>query len=150
MIKFFIEPGYEVKQPERERGNAGIDFFIPSNTETFVNAFKQKDIRKKMFYTFFALIVVRIGSQLPVPGVNTDYISQWFNQQTGLNFFDQMTGGSFTSMSIFALSITPYITSSIIMQLLAIAIPKLEERCPPVLLIVCNIACRISSAKTVH
>lgn len=95
--------------------------------KTFVNAFKQKDIRKKLIYTFFALIVVRIGSQLPVPGVNTDYITQWFSQQTALNFFDQMTGGSFTSMSIFALSITPYITSSIIMQLLTIAIPKLEE-----------------------
>lgn len=95
--------------------------------KTFVNAFKIKDLRKKLFYTFFALIIVRIGSQLPVPGVNADYISQWFQQQTALNFFDSMTGGSFTSMSIFALSITPYITSSIIIQLLTIAIPKLEE-----------------------
>ncbi len=95
--------------------------------KTFVNAFKHKDIRKKLLYTFFALIIVRIGSQLPVPGVNASYIAQWFNQQTALNFFDQMTGGSFTSMSVFALSITPYITSSIIMQLLTIAIPKLEE-----------------------
>lgn len=95
--------------------------------QTFRNAFKIKDIRNKLFYTFFALIIVRIGSQLPIPGVSRDYFAQWFSQQTALNFFDAMTGGSFTTMSIFALSITPYITSSIIMQLLTIAIPKLEE-----------------------
>lgn len=95
--------------------------------KTLQNAFKIKDIRKKLFYTFIALIVVRIGSQLPIPGVNREYFSQWFTGQTSLNFFDALTGGSFTTMSIFALNITPYITSSIIMQLLTIAIPKLEE-----------------------
>ena len=75
------------------------------------------------------LIVVRFGSQLPIPGVNRSYFQQWFAQQTGdaFNFFDAFTGGSFTSMSLFALGITPYITSSIIVQLLTIAIPKLEE-----------------------
>ena len=77
---------------------------------------------------FAMLIVVRIGSQLPIPGVSRDYFKDFFSQQTSaLNFFNAMTGGSFTKMSIFALSITPYITSSIIMQLLTIAIPKLEE-----------------------
>ena len=75
------------------------------------------------------LIVVRLGSQLPTPGVDPTFIQEFFQQQTGdaLNFFDAFTGGSFTNMSVFALSITPYITSSIIMQLLTIAIPKLEE-----------------------
>ena len=75
------------------------------------------------------LIVIRIGSQIPVPGVNSGYFAAWFAQQSGdaLNFFDAFTGGSFTSMSIFALNISPYITSSIIIQLLTIAIPKLEE-----------------------
>ena len=76
------------------------------------------------------LIVVRFGSQLPVPGVNREYFSNWFaSQQTNgaFNFFSAFTGGSFEKMSIFALNITPYITSSIIMQLLTIAIPKLEE-----------------------
>lgn len=75
------------------------------------------------------LVVVRLGSQLPTPGVNPSYIRNFFESQTGdaFNFFDAFTGGSFTSMSVFALSITPYITSSIIMQLLTIAIPKLEE-----------------------
>lgn len=75
------------------------------------------------------LVVIRFGSELPIPGVNTTYFADFFARQTGdaFNFFDAMTGGSFTSMSVFALSITPYITSSIIMQLMTIAIPKLEE-----------------------
>jgi preprotein translocase subunit SecY len=95
--------------------------------KTVRNALKIKDIRNKLIYTFIALIIVRLGSQLPIPGVDKDYFTSFFDQQTALNFFDAMTGGSFTRMSIFALSITPYITSSIIMQLLTIAIPKLEE-----------------------
>ena len=97
--------------------------------ETLRNAFKIKDIRDRILYTFFIMIVIRIGSQLPIPGVNRDYFSSWFEAQTGgaFNFFDAFTGGSFSRMSVFALNITPYITSSIIMQLLTIAIPKLEE-----------------------
>ena len=75
------------------------------------------------------IIVIRFGSQLPVVGVNRDYFSQWFSQQSNdaFSFFSAFTGGSFERMSIFALSITPYITSSIIIQLLTIAIPALEE-----------------------
>ena len=97
--------------------------------KTLQSAFKIKDIRQKIFFTFLMLIVIRIGSQIPVPGVNSGYFVAWFAQQSGdaLNFFDAFTGGSFTSMSIFALNISPYITSSIIIQLLTIAIPKLEE-----------------------
>ena len=66
---------------------------------------------------------------MPTPGVDPTYIQNFFESQTGeaFNFFNAFTGGSFTQMSVFALSITPYITSSIIMQLLTIAIPKLEE-----------------------
>lgn len=95
--------------------------------KTFRNAFKIKDIRSKLVFTFVALILVRLGSQLPVPRIDREYFSQWIGTQTSLGFFDTLTGGSFTQMSIFALNITPYITSSIIMQLLTIAIPKLEE-----------------------
>ena len=97
--------------------------------KTLRNALKVEEIRKKLFYTFLMLIVVRFGSQLPTPGVNPEYVKQFFASQTGsaFNFFNALTGGSFESMSIFALSISPYITSSIIMQLLTIAIPKLEE-----------------------
>ncbi len=97
--------------------------------KTLRDAFRIKDIRKKLLYTFMMLVVIRFGSELPIPGVNTAYFADFFARQTGdaFNFFDAMTGGSFTSMSVFALSITPYITSSIIMQLMTIAIPKLEE-----------------------
>ena len=96
---------------------------------TLKNAFKIKEIRNKILFTFAMLVVIRIGSQLPVPGVDRNYFANWFSQQTGdaFNLFDAFTGGSFLSMSILALNITPYITSSIIMQLLTIAIPKLEE-----------------------
>ena len=97
--------------------------------KTLQNAFKIKEVRKKILFTFFILIVVRIGAHIPIPGVNTAYFADWFASQSGtaFNFFNAMTGGSFTKLSVFALSITPYITSSIIMQLLTIAIPKLEE-----------------------
>ena len=97
--------------------------------KTFRRAFQIDDVRKRIFYTFLMLIVVRIGSILPTPGVDPTYIQNFFKSQTGeaFNFFSAFTGGSLERMSIFALSITPYITSSIIMQLLTIAIPKLEE-----------------------
>ena len=97
--------------------------------ETLRNAFKVKDIRNRILFTFFMLIVIRIGSQLPVPGVDGEVFKSFFEQQAadGLGFFNAITGGSFLNMSVFALNITPYITASIIMQLLTIAIPKLEE-----------------------
>ncbi len=97
--------------------------------ETVKNAFKVKEIRLKVLFTLAMLVVIRFGSQLPVPGVDREYFSNWFAQQTGdaFNLFDAFTGGSFLNMSILALNITPYITSSIIIQLLTIAIPKLEE-----------------------
>lgn len=97
--------------------------------KTLKNAFKIKEIRSKILFTLVMLVVIRFGSQLPIPGVNRDYFAAWFAAQTGdaFNFFDAFTGGSFLNMSVFALNITPYITSSIIVQLLTIAIPKLEE-----------------------
>ncbi len=97
--------------------------------KTFRKAFEIEDIRKKIIYTFFMLVVIRIGSELPTPGVDPTYIQNFFAQNTGeaFNLFNAFTGGSFEQMSVFALSITPYITASIIMQLLTIAIPKLEE-----------------------
>ena len=93
------------------------------------NAFKVKELRGKILYTFMMLVVIRFGSQLPIPGIETSFFADWFARQTtnAFGFFNAMTGGSFSSMSIFALSITPYITSSIIIQLLTIAIPRLEE-----------------------
>ena len=97
--------------------------------KTFRKAFQIEELRKKIIFTFMMLIVVRFGSQLPTPGVDPTFIQSFFASQTGgaFNFFNAFTGGSFEQMSIFALGISPYITSSIIMQLLTIAIPKLEE-----------------------
>ncbi len=96
---------------------------------TLKNAFKIKDIRNKLLFTLAMLVVIRLGSQLPVPGVDRTFFARWFAAQTGdaFSFFDAITGGSFLNMSILALNISPYITSSIIMQLLTIAIPFLEE-----------------------
>lgn len=94
------------------------------------NAWKVVEVRKKILYTLMILVVIRFGSVLPVPGVNTGYFADLLGNLSGTDafgWFNAMTGGSFEDLSIFALSITPYITSSIIMQLLTIAIPKLEE-----------------------
>ena len=97
--------------------------------ESVKNAFRLKEIRQKLLYTLAMMVVIRIGSQLPAPGIDRTYFSNWFAAQTGdaFSFVDAFTGGSFLNMSILALNITPYITSSIIIQLLTIAIPKLEE-----------------------
>ena len=97
--------------------------------ETVRNAFKIKEIRNRIIFTVLMLVVVRIGSQLPIPGINGEFFQNWFSENVGnsFGFFDAVTGGSFENMSVFALNITPYITSSIIIQLLTIAIPKFEE-----------------------
>lgn len=97
--------------------------------KTLVNAFKIEQLRKRIFYTFWILVVVRLGSQLPIPGIDVAQVKEYLESVVGssYSFIDSFTGGSFLSMSIFALGVTPYITSSIIMQLLTIAIPALEE-----------------------
>ena len=97
--------------------------------KTFINAFKVKDVRRKIFYVLMMLVVIRLGSQMPVPGVNTSFFANYFanNTNEAFSFLNAFTGGGFDRFSIFALSITPYITSSIIIQLLTIAIPRLEE-----------------------
>lgn len=94
---------------------------------TLQNAFKTKEIRMKLLFVLVGVIIVRIGCNIPIPGVNSGVIQELFNQNQSLGFLDVMTGGSFSRMSIFALNITPYITASIILQLLTIAIPRLEE-----------------------
>jgi preprotein translocase subunit SecY len=94
--------------------------------KTLRNALKVKDIRNRLLYTFVALIIVRLGTIIPAPAISRDATQTWFNAEN-LGFFNSLTGGSLTSMSIFTLSITPYISASIIVQLLTIAIPKLEE-----------------------
>ncbi len=97
--------------------------------KTLREALKVKEIRKRLIFTFLMLVVVRFGSQLPVPGVNSSVVKELFARLNtdAFNLFNSFTGGSMENFSVFALSITPYITSSIIMQLLTIAIPRLEE-----------------------
>ncbi len=98
--------------------------------KSLMNALKVKEIRMKILFTFFMLCVIRLGSAIPVPGMNTSVFQNWFKGLTesdAFGFMDRFTGGSFENMSILALNITPYITSSIIIQLLTIAIPKFEE-----------------------
>ncbi|WP_230398265.1 preprotein translocase subunit SecY [Novisyntrophococcus fermenticellae] len=96
---------------------------------TLRDAFKIQEIRRKILYVLMMLVVIRFGSQLPVPGVNTAFFANFFanNTNDAFSFLNAFTGGGFDNFSIFALSITPYITSSIIIQLLTIAIPQLEE-----------------------
>lgn len=94
-----------------------------------VSAFKNKQLRKKLLFTTLILIVVRFGSQLPIPEIDSAQISAYLKSTLGdsFNLLNSFTGGSFMQMSVFALSVTPYITSSIIMQLMTIVIPVLEE-----------------------
>ncbi len=94
---------------------------------TVAKAWKIPDIKKKLIFTIAMLLIFRIGSQIPVPGIDREVLSQAFDSETGLfALFNLFSGGAFSNFTIFALSITPYITASIIMQLLAIAIPSIE------------------------
>lgn len=95
---------------------------------TIAHAWKVAEVRNKMIFTLLMLVVFRLGSNIPVPGINREILSQMFEGGTGLfALFDLFSGGSFSNFTIFALSITPYITASIILQLLTIAIPSLER-----------------------
>ena len=99
--------------------------------KTFINAFKIKEVRNKLFFTLMMLLIIRFGCQVTAPGVNREVLAEWASMfgagAEGLGIINVFTGGSLMQWSIFALNITPYITSSIIMQLMTIAIPKLEE-----------------------
>ncbi len=94
---------------------------------TVIDAFRIKEIRRKLIFTIVMLIVVRIGCQIPLPGTDADIVEEVVGDLSGFGFFNALTGSSFSSMSIFALNITVYITATIIIQLLTIAFPSLEE-----------------------
>ena len=96
--------------------------------KTLSQAWKVEELRKKILFTLMMLVVYRIGSNIPVPGINRAYLSQMFSGETGLlDLFDLFSGGSFSNFTIFVLSITPYVTASIIVQLLTIALPYFER-----------------------
>ncbi len=95
---------------------------------TVAKAWSIPDIRKKIIFTLLMLLIFRIGSQIPVPGIDREILAQTFDSETGLfALFNLFSGGAFSNFTIFALSITPYITATIILQLLTIAIPSLER-----------------------
>lgn len=95
--------------------------------KTFSNAWKIPEIRQKILFTLLMLLIYRIGAFIPVPGVNVDFITQQVQNYDILGFLNTFSGGSLANLTIFALGIIPYINASIIMQLLTIAIPKLER-----------------------
>ena len=97
--------------------------------KTLKSAWRIEDIRKRLIFTFLMIVVIRIGSQIPVPGTNPSAVKDIFSSLNAdaFNIFNSFTGSSLESFSILALSITPYITASIILELLTIAIPALEE-----------------------
>lgn len=95
--------------------------------KTFRSAWGIPEIRKKILYMVLLIIVFRVGSYIPIPGVNPRYISEMVSNNSLLGYLDLMTGGSFGKFTVLALGITPYINASIIMQLLTIAIPALEH-----------------------
>ncbi len=96
---------------------------------TIRNAWKIPELRKKILFTVFALLIFRLGSAIPVPFVDTDLLGGYLNSQTGTIFglLNAMSGDAFAQATVFALSIQPYINSSIIIELLCIAIPALER-----------------------
>ena len=97
---------------------------------TILNAFKVAEIRKKLAFTALLLALYRLGSYIPVPGVSTDALKQIENNYAGSNilgFLNLFTGGGLSRIAIFALGIMPYITASIILQLLTVVSPSLEK-----------------------
>jgi len=97
--------------------------------KTIVNAFKMPDLRKKMLFVLMILLVYRLGAVIPVPFVNSDTLAETFNSASGsiFQYLNIMSGEAFSRATLFALSVQPYITASIVMQLLTIAIPALER-----------------------
>src|SRR6266849_7321510 len=97
--------------------------------EAFANMFRIPDLRKRLLFTLAMLAVYRLGAFLPTPGINTDVLQQFFNQNQGsvLGVIDLFSGGNFRRLTIFALGIMPYITASIILQLMTVVWPYLER-----------------------
>ena len=100
--------------------------------KSILNAFKSPDLRKKIAFTFAMLAIYRLGTFVPVPGVNAQASPTRINEQGSANvlqFLNLFSGGALTRFSVFALGIMPYITASIVIQLMTVVIPKLGGRC---------------------
>src|SRR5213080_932381 len=97
--------------------------------DAIANVFRIPDLRKRVFFTLGLLAVYRLGGHVPIPGINLDRWDEIFSRQGGgiFQFFDMFAGGNIRRLTIFALGIMPYITSSIILQLLTVVVPTLEK-----------------------
>ncbi len=97
--------------------------------DVFKNAWKVEDIREKLLYTLLIIVIFRLGAAIPVPFLDTSALSAMFAANSGnlLGYLNMLTGGALSMATVFALSISPYITSSIVIQLLTVAIPALEK-----------------------
>src|ERR687888_2451369 len=98
--------------------------------QTIVNAFSVAEIRRKIAFTAAMLLLYRLGAYIPAPGVNLDAVKQLESEFAGnsiLGFLNLFSGGSLSRLSLFALGIMPYITASIILQLLTVVVPSLER-----------------------
>ncbi len=97
--------------------------------KSIANIFKVPDLRKRVLFTFFILAIYRLGAHIPTPGINTDLLRQWFQQNAGtlLGYLDMFSGGNFRSLTVFALGIMPYITAAIILELMTVVWPYLEK-----------------------
>lgn len=99
--------------------------------KTIANAWKVPDLRKKMLFTIFIVFIFRLGSKIPVPFLDVEALriltDGWNKSNNMLSYYDMFSGGAFSNATLFAMSVTPYINSSIIMQLLTVAIPALER-----------------------
>ncbi|MEK7595920.1 MAG: preprotein translocase subunit SecY [Patescibacteria group bacterium] len=95
--------------------------------DLFISAFKLKEVRKRIYFTFFVIVVYRFLSHVPMPGVDHNALATLLNNNTLLGFLNIFSGGGFKNFSIVTLGVGPYISASIIMQLLTMVFPKLEE-----------------------
>src|SRR5580765_170718 len=97
--------------------------------EAFANMFRVPDLRKRLLFTLGLLAVYRLGSQVPTPGINLQRWADFFASQQGsiFGFFDLFAGGNIRRLTVFALGIMPYITASIILQLMTVVVPTLEK-----------------------
>src|SRR3712207_3977547 len=94
---------------------------------TLRNAWKVPELRKRILFTLFMVAIIRMGNHIPVPGIDTGALANMTKPGTLFSFYDLMSGGALSNFSIFAMGVIPYINSSIIFQLLTIAIPSLEQ-----------------------
>ena len=97
--------------------------------QTLKNAWKIPELKNKLLFTLLIIVLYRLGSAIPLPWVNSDTLQSWFSSQGGnaLGWLNVLSGGALSRATLFALSVSPYITASIVVQLLTIAIPKFTD-----------------------